>query len=381
MADNQNQTQNDENYNDPYQPIDQQSLNNNYTDPNFAQNTDYQPFDSNYDQNLIDPYSQAQTTYYSNNSYDQSQIDPSQNYDYADTPSQDQYSTTNTDTSYSQQVTEYDNPPQTEAPKTNTFEQQKSGSKVFLIGSIVLAVILIIAVGILLFITFNQGTTDNNNNQNNNAIVNDNGNQNNNQVVEEPAIDLASTGGSDTPASKARVNSETRLSSEWLLANFTRSDVNAEGVCIAINKCGENADPDKDGSTNIQEYNFGTDPQEADTDRDQIADGDELFIYYSDPKSARSDSDEFPDGAEISNCYDPISASSTKLTEQRIATISQNTGLRQLHEPTIVFLRGRGATPSDISNRGLVFANCPAPTTAPTTSGATPTTSTTRNDI
>lgn len=380
MADSQNPNSNNSNYSDPYQPIDDQNYNNNnFGAQNPAQN-DYQPFNDSYAAPQ-DPYTNTQPVddSYTNTTFDQAPIPSNDNYDYTNTDMpnqpQDPYTAQNPSqqTSYDQNPTEFNNPPQTQVPTDNTFEQQKSGSKVFLIGSIVLAVILIAAVGVLLFITYRQDEAAKNSNTNNTAVVDDNKDNNTNTSNEEPTIDLASTGGNDSPATKSRVNSEAKLSTDWLSTNFTRSDVNAEGVCIAINRCGANADADKDGATNIQEYNFGTDPQEPDTDTDKIADGDELFIYFTDPKNAKSDTDEFADGAEISNCYDPIAVSTSRLSDSRIASISQNTSLKQIHEPTISYLKGLGATSDDISNKGLVFAKCPA---APTTTAPAATTTT-----
>lgn len=46
---------------------------------------------------------------------------------------------------------------------------------------------------------------------------------------------------------------------------------------------GQYGDPDQDGLTNLQEYQFGTDPNNADTDGDSLSDYDEIFVYGTDP--------------------------------------------------------------------------------------------------
>lgn len=51
---------------------------------------------------------------------------------------------------------------------------------------------------------------------------------------------------------------------------------------------GEYGDPDGDGLTNLEEFQYGTDPQSADSDGDGISDRDEIFLYGSDPSTSNS---------------------------------------------------------------------------------------------
>ncbi len=66
------------------------------------------------------------------------------------------------------------------------------------------------------------------------------------------------------------------------------------------------ADVDKDGLTNDQELQLGTDVNNADTDRDGLSDGDEVNTYKTDPKKADTDDDRYDDGQEVRSGYNPL---------------------------------------------------------------------------
>lgn len=73
------------------------------------------------------------------------------------------------------------------------------------------------------------------------------------------------------------------LPDSWEI-EFDLDERNAEGFN------GRDGDPDDDGFTNIQEYNFDTDPLRADTDGDGVNDKDESEILLTDPTNSDSDS-------------------------------------------------------------------------------------------
>ena len=65
-------------------------------------------------------------------------------------------------------------------------------------------------------------------------------------------------------------------------------------------------DPDSDGLSNARELAQGTAADNADTDDDGLADGDEVDEFSTDPLAADTDDDGMKDGAEIDNGYDPL---------------------------------------------------------------------------
>ena len=72
-------------------------------------------------------------------------------------------------------------------------------------------------------------------------------------------------------------------------------------------------DPDRDGLTNIQEYQAGTDPNKADTDGDGLNDGDEVNKYHTNPLLADTDGDGIPDGVEVTTGTNPLDKNSYDL--------------------------------------------------------------------
>jgi outer membrane protein OmpA-like peptidoglycan-associated protein len=60
-----------------------------------------------------------------------------------------------------------------------------------------------------------------------------------------------------------------------------------------------NADPDKDGLTNAEEKQLGTNKKVADTDGDGLNDGDEVHKYKTNPMAVDSDNDGLKDGEEV----------------------------------------------------------------------------------
>lgn len=68
---------------------------------------------------------------------------------------------------------------------------------------------------------------------------------------------------------------------------------------------GETPDTDGDGLKDIREKELGTDPNNWDTDKDDLSDGEEAFIWHTDPLKMDTDGDTFTDSKEIRAGYSP----------------------------------------------------------------------------
>lgn len=67
----------------------------------------------------------------------------------------------------------------------------------------------------------------------------------------------------------------------------------------------EERDSDSDGLTDDEEKILGTNPQNHDSDGDDLFDFDEAYVYETDPLDPDTDGDTFLDGEEVANGYDP----------------------------------------------------------------------------
>lgn len=68
---------------------------------------------------------------------------------------------------------------------------------------------------------------------------------------------------------------------------------------------GEPIDSDGDSLDDEREEGLGTDPENWDSDGDELSDGDEVIIWKTDPLNPDTDGDGFLDGKEIKNGYSP----------------------------------------------------------------------------
>jgi len=68
---------------------------------------------------------------------------------------------------------------------------------------------------------------------------------------------------------------------------------------------GEPVDKDGDGLEDDREEELGTDPNNWDSDGDDLSDGDEIIVWKTDPLNPDTDGDSFKDGEEIKNGFRP----------------------------------------------------------------------------
>ncbi|MFA5990779.1 MAG: hypothetical protein WC794_00840 [Candidatus Doudnabacteria bacterium] len=109
-------------------------------------------------------------------------------------------------------------------------------------------------------------------------------------------------------------------------------------ACADDKTCGDNADPDRDGLTNLQEQQLTTDPNNPDSDQDGLSDGDEINIFQSNALESHTGKDpKYNDGDFIKGGYD---ITTNKLMDSaKISDISQKMKTLGLHQPTITTLQ------------------------------------------
>ncbi len=73
------------------------------------------------------------------------------------------------------------------------------------------------------------------------------------------------------------------------------------------------ADDDRDGLRNIEEYRFGTSPVMMDSDQDNLSDFDEINTHGTQANLQDSDADGLPDGVEVSYGLNPLLAADAHL--------------------------------------------------------------------
>ena len=272
------------------------------------------------------------------------------------------------------------NNPEPSAHEGSFFSNKRN---LIIVGLVILMIGLITSSGILFYFKSQENSSSNLvQNNDSSAIVANNPNTStviktssvsptpSSQGGRAVAVGTTVTGGPGTPATNAKKTNITKLPGEWLKVKFTGENLNDDGTCKVVSVCGEKADFDNDGLTNIDEFNFQTDPLNADTDGDGLSDGDETNIYYTDPTKKDSDNDTYEDGDEITNCYDPITATNTKFSAARKSQITSIATTVPLHKSTMDKLKKVNATNDDL-DKGYIQIKCGPPTNIATTNSST----------
>ncbi len=141
-------------------------------------------------------------------------------------------------------------------------------------------------------------------------------------------------GGTNNNGGTAVTPPVSNIDVSWIQDNFGLT-----AACSADNQsiCGDSADPDKDGLTNLQEFTLLTDPNSVDTDKDGISDGDEVNVFSTDPNSAHTAGiAKFTDAGDLKYKYN--SKLKANFTDADLVQIAANIKKSGLHQPTITTL-------------------------------------------
>ena len=108
-------------------------------------------------------------------------------------------------------------------------------------------------------------------------------------------------------------------------------------------------DTDNDGLSDEEEEDLGTGRTSADSDGDNLADGDEVKVFKSDPLSPKTDSDIYDDGNEVSNGYSPV-LDGIKMSSQEVEEVVNLYKQNKLHQPTTNLLQNSASWKDKLGN-------------------------------
>ncbi len=122
-----------------------------------------------------------------------------------------------------------------------------------------------------------------------------------------------------------------QLTDEWRLTYFGAT------LCSDQANCGDAADPDKDGLSNLEEFTLKLSPNNSDTDQDGIADGDEVHIFHYDPTTPTTTNNlKYPDAYQAKTKWNVVAKRAFNDTE--LKQIAADIVQYGLHIPTTTTL-------------------------------------------
>lgn len=145
---------------------------------------------------------------------------------------------------------------------------------------------------------------------------------------EQTSLSLEQTAPSQTgePSTQSQAFSTAQ---EWRNSYFPN--------CQEVTICGDDADPDRDGLTNLQEFNLTSDPNNPDSDQDGLSDGDEVNVFSTNPLKAKTNDDPtYTDADYVKGGYDITN--DKPMTPVQIEQITNKMKQSGLHQPTITTL-------------------------------------------
>ena len=116
-------------------------------------------------------------------------------------------------------------------------------------------------------------------------------------------------------------------------------------------------DTDHDGLNGDEEKQFKTDPQNPDTDGDELSDGDEIHIYSSNPNLRDTDGDGFEDGKEVAGGYSPVNSSTERADPKEVQKWTSSITRFSLHEPTETTITFLDQNNEPQASEGAVYDN------------------------
>lgn len=130
-------------------------------------------------------------------------------------------------------------------------------------------------------------------------------------------------------------------------------------TCLQLSICGDEADVDRDGLSNLEEFNSTTDPNNSDSDSDGLADGDEAHVFGSNPLKIRTAEDpKYTDSDYAKGGYD--ATTKQKFTSEKLVEVKTKIKQYGFHSPTLATLLefanityGFGSEDGQSSNSGL----------------------------